>query len=314
MENANHHTLLLHRIGKATCGTPGNKSSGSSVSTVTVNRGWVPRYMNAEYTDGSGPQSVIKLADYVSRERGQGGRSIILNANLRDLKRADTHSTPQYVFMTCWSASTLRTHAHTHTHVYGYSHQPHQFGDDSCYQKTLLPPGVLQRNVWMQPLSALRPTNCRWKARHYCISFVGWILEIAKRRHVWSHPQKKTNIYFPRSLEILTHRHRPYTFTITMTNENHGRPLFTLVGISPVQGKREPLSGLAQHNGQSYQHCGENGTRNNGKKVAKCVGVGFCAATILETWVQNKTWLVSKNGDNYEESNSTTYWSSGVYR
>lgn len=113
MENANHHTLLLHRIGKATCGTPGNKSSGSSVSTVTVNRGWVPRYMNAEYTDGSGPQSVIKLADYVSRERGQGGRSIILNANLRDLKRADTHSTPQYVFMTCWSASTLHTHAHT---------------------------------------------------------------------------------------------------------------------------------------------------------------------------------------------------------
>ena len=48
--NANNHTLVLHRIVKVTCGTPGTKSSGSSVSTVTENRGSFPRYMNVKYT------------------------------------------------------------------------------------------------------------------------------------------------------------------------------------------------------------------------------------------------------------------------
>jgi hypothetical protein len=46
------------------------KISGSSVSTVTENRGSVPRYLNARYTDGSGVQHVLKLADYVLRDRG----------------------------------------------------------------------------------------------------------------------------------------------------------------------------------------------------------------------------------------------------
>jgi hypothetical protein len=68
--NANNHTSVLHSTGKENCGTPGIKSSGSSVSTVTGNRGSVRRYMNARYTDGSGTQPVHKLADYVFRERG----------------------------------------------------------------------------------------------------------------------------------------------------------------------------------------------------------------------------------------------------
>jgi hypothetical protein len=65
--NANNHILLLHRIGKATYGTPVIKSSGSSVSTVTENGGSIPRYMN---TDGSVAPSLLQLADYVLRDRG----------------------------------------------------------------------------------------------------------------------------------------------------------------------------------------------------------------------------------------------------
>lgn len=88
--------------------------------------------------------------------------------------------------MTLWSGSTL----HKQTHVCSYLHQPHQFEGDSWCRKILLPSGGLQRNLWMEPPSGLRPTNRRWKARYYCVSFVGRILETGKQRHVWSHQHK----------------------------------------------------------------------------------------------------------------------------
>ena len=52
---------------KRLVGHPVSRVPGSSVSTATENRGSVPRYINARYTEGSEAQIILKLADYAVR-------------------------------------------------------------------------------------------------------------------------------------------------------------------------------------------------------------------------------------------------------